>query len=375
MKKIIQRTAAVFLGLMLGAVAWAGLETVTHISDLNSSWPLGSDLASTSDDHIRNIKVALKTDFPNVNAAVTPTPTQFNQLTNNTFSTNRMIVNAPSSGDTITATALATNYALTLNGSSGNPVYMRLIDGKTGTRSWWTAVGDAGTGIWSLHDATRGADILTANTTGDLTITAPSSGTALTVNGLNNSDTLLVQSGTTSAQGFGLRVQAGTTSADYSFLVQNAANNVTYLQVKGNGQILGGGPVAATTVDMTPDKSTFTGTLTGMTAGTTGTVSWSRMGNIVVVYIASAISGTSNATTMTMTGLPSAIQPATTQIGTCPVTDAANGTVIGSFSITTGTITFGRATVNANVVQTGTAFQNSGTKGLPAGWMITYAVN
>src|SRR4051812_43863949 len=87
MKTIIQRTAAIVLGLMFGVGAWAGLETVTHISDLNSSWPLGSDLASTSDDHIRNIKVALKTDFPNVNAAVTGTPTQLNNLTSNiTFS-------------------------------------------------------------------------------------------------------------------------------------------------------------------------------------------------------------------------------------------------------------------------------------------------
>lgn len=72
MNRLRQKTTALVLSFVLGiGFAWAGLETVTHIQDLNSSWPLGSDLASTSDDHIRNIKVALKTDFPNFNGTYT----------------------------------------------------------------------------------------------------------------------------------------------------------------------------------------------------------------------------------------------------------------------------------------------------------------
>lgn len=47
-----------------------GLESVNHISDLNTSNPTISDGLSQGDDHIRNIKTALKTDFPNINGVV-----------------------------------------------------------------------------------------------------------------------------------------------------------------------------------------------------------------------------------------------------------------------------------------------------------------
>jgi hypothetical protein len=56
------------------------IETVTHISDLNQSYPASGDDPSEGDDHIRNIKKALATDFANINAAVTATPTQLNNI-------------------------------------------------------------------------------------------------------------------------------------------------------------------------------------------------------------------------------------------------------------------------------------------------------
>lgn len=72
MNRLRTKFTAIVWSLVLGiSLAWAGLETVTHIQDLNASWPLGSDLASTSDDHVRNIKSALKTDFPNFNGTYT----------------------------------------------------------------------------------------------------------------------------------------------------------------------------------------------------------------------------------------------------------------------------------------------------------------
>jgi len=47
------------------------LESVSHISDLVVTNPVGAtDPKSEGDDHIRNIKTALKTDFPNINGAV-----------------------------------------------------------------------------------------------------------------------------------------------------------------------------------------------------------------------------------------------------------------------------------------------------------------
>ena len=56
------------------------LESVDHIDDLNAANPLGTDARSYGDDHIRNIKRALKADFPNIDAAVTTTPAELNVL-------------------------------------------------------------------------------------------------------------------------------------------------------------------------------------------------------------------------------------------------------------------------------------------------------
>jgi hypothetical protein len=69
-KRMFVKAFAATLGLLAAAVGYCGLEVVTHIQDLNASWPLGSDQAATADDHIRNIKSALKTDFPNFNGTV-----------------------------------------------------------------------------------------------------------------------------------------------------------------------------------------------------------------------------------------------------------------------------------------------------------------
>jgi microcystin-dependent protein len=49
-----------------------GLETGTYVSDLNPAWPLGTDLESQGDDHIRLIKAVLKATFPGQNAPLTP---------------------------------------------------------------------------------------------------------------------------------------------------------------------------------------------------------------------------------------------------------------------------------------------------------------
>jgi hypothetical protein len=52
------------------------LETGSHISDLVVTNPTHADSLSQTDSHIRLIKSALKTDFPNINAPVTITPAQ-----------------------------------------------------------------------------------------------------------------------------------------------------------------------------------------------------------------------------------------------------------------------------------------------------------
>jgi hypothetical protein len=56
------------------------VETATYVSDLNASNPAHSDPLSAADAHMRLIKAALKATFPNINAAVTPTPAALNQI-------------------------------------------------------------------------------------------------------------------------------------------------------------------------------------------------------------------------------------------------------------------------------------------------------
>jgi hypothetical protein len=55
-----------------------GLETVTNIDDLVVTNPLSTDARSQGDDHIRNIKLALKTDLPNITGVMTATQAELN---------------------------------------------------------------------------------------------------------------------------------------------------------------------------------------------------------------------------------------------------------------------------------------------------------
>ena len=53
---------------------------VSYTSDLNASYPGATDAKSEGDDHIRNIKTALKNTFVNIAGAVTPTHTELNYV-------------------------------------------------------------------------------------------------------------------------------------------------------------------------------------------------------------------------------------------------------------------------------------------------------
>jgi hypothetical protein len=147
-------------------------------------------------------------------------------------------------------------------------------------------------------------------------------------------------------------------------------NNVERIRLASDGSTVN---ITATafqvnTVDLTPSTNTFTATLGGMTVGTTGTLTYKKIGNVVTLYnnTGSSITGTSNTTAMTITGIPSLITPPVPRIVSC-------------YFIDTGGFAAGSATVSAtNTITTflgnGSVFTNSGTKGLPNGWSITYTV-
>lgn len=56
------------------------LESATYISDLVSTNPTSSDNLSQGDEHLRLLKSTLRSTFPNVSGAVTPTHTELNVL-------------------------------------------------------------------------------------------------------------------------------------------------------------------------------------------------------------------------------------------------------------------------------------------------------
>lgn len=115
-----------------------GLEAGTHIQDLNSAWPLGSDLESTADDHLRLLKTVLKGDFPNFNGTYNsaslpvfgspgdtntgmyfPSADTVGWATNGTTrgnvnATGNWSFGAPSTGTTLAITGFATGVALNL---------------------------------------------------------------------------------------------------------------------------------------------------------------------------------------------------------------------------------------------------------------------
>ena len=56
------------------------IESATYLDDLDPANPGSTDAKGEGDDHIRLVKQVLQTTFPNVNAAVNPTPTELNYL-------------------------------------------------------------------------------------------------------------------------------------------------------------------------------------------------------------------------------------------------------------------------------------------------------
>lgn len=116
------------------------------------------------------------------------------------------------------------------------------------------------------------------------------------------------------------------------------------------------------------ESGSFTATLTGFSSTVTETVEWYKSLNSTVLILPLGAGGTSNATTMTMTGLPAAISPALTQAVVTRVTD--NGAVAfgtATIDVSSRVITFGLGASASG------AFTGSGSKGLPANWTMVYA--
>lgn len=121
-----------------------------------------------------------------------------------------------------------------------------------------------------------------------------------------------------------------------------------------NGLTLAAGSFDARQTEV---ASTAVLTLTGCTTTPTGTARFVRQGKAVTAYLP-AISGTSNTTAATLTGLPSELYPARDQTVVCLTRDATAGLKVATATVgTAGVITLFTDAA-------GGAFANTGTKGV-----------
>lgn len=174
------------------------LEVPTYISDLVTTNPAGGDPKSQGDDHIRYLKSALKTTFPNVTGAVTPTHTELNYVAGVTSAVQTQInTKAAKTGDTHTGTHDFTGATVTVAAPSAgsNPVTKTYADALAFATVLPAQTGNAGKTIqtngttaswgfttWTTKTTTYTAvagDALNCNTTGGaFTVTLPASPTA-----------------------------------------------------------------------------------------------------------------------------------------------------------------------------------------------------
>jgi hypothetical protein len=307
-------------------------------------------------------------------------------------------IDAPASGTALTVNAVSGGSGVFVNTLSSAAAYA--VSGPAATQINALQIQQSGQTAWTLYEPAStsdlrffaGADRVVFTAAGNVTINAPTSGVALTVtaatgargvvfNGVAGQYTQKILGSSTSGQSFGLNIQAGTISTDYALFIGNAAASIEFMRVWGDGGLTIGVPTggnkgagtlnAATQLYVNNlaafQTGTFTGTLTGCTTAVTGTMTWTRSFNIVTVYSPLGMTGTSNAATFTMTGLPAAIQPAAEQLCACSIENNGSNSAGYAEVSGSGTVTFAIGLVSGTLIlYSSGSFTASGVKGLNA---------
>ena len=205
---------------------------------------------------------------------------------------------------------------------------------------------------------------------GPIVINTPAGTVALTINGATGQDALDVKvAGTLIFSVAAGGIFANTWSSISGIQTITASSG---LQITG-GPISGKGPIAGVQVDLTPDTGTFTGSITGCTTAVNIACKWTRIGNLVILVLnntnASA-TGTSNSTSMTITGIPAAIQPAGTQATKIAFMEDNTAGTDGAGNLSGGTITLFKG-----ASQSGASWTAAGTKGMANANTFAYILN
>jgi hypothetical protein len=165
------------------------------------------------------------------------------------------------------------------------------------------------------------------------------------------------------------RVRAS--GAAFEVQASNEAESVftTILQFTGGVLYSNATEVAVTSEDE------FTGTLTGCTTSPTATFLYRKVNNIVTLWTDSNLTGTSNTTAMTLTGVPAAIRPTTSKIVPCSTLQDNSIAVEGVAVVGTGGAIQLQVCGVSGAKVIPDLFTNSGTKGISVGWCITYPLS
>lgn len=159
-------------------------------------------------------------------------------------------------------------------------------------------------------------------------------------------------------QAYGLTLGAG--ASDYIVAKDND------LQGNKTGPILNSSTGANNDLDY---ESTFTATGTGFTATVNGTGRFRREGRHATVYLPTSLTGTSNTTAFTITGMPTDIRPARNQSFPVLITDNGVNAFGWAVVATTGTITLAPTAAN-----NAAGWTNAGTKAI-AEQVLTYSLD
>jgi hypothetical protein len=389
------------------APTWTSLHTFTKAGEailVNSASPFIRIQDTGAAGSIIEVKAINLKAIINSNWTTTPTPLslQINGTEAIGIGTNgNVTIAAPSIGTALTVnTAAAALSAVFTDGT---------VSGFIQASSTLFGVGTSSahrTGLW-----TNNIERLTISSAGAVTINAPSSAViALTITGQGGTDVFvtndggfsrsatfnsthanggylqLTQSGGAFGQlGSGAALVSGV-STDFGLNVSGAhnvflgVNGTIILKALGTSAptLQGYGPVNAGLVDMTPDQGSWTTTLSSsFVANPNGTLNWVRIGSHVRIFATADISGTSNGVAdFSASGLPAAITPAHLKVVLTPYCYSSGNIQEAAVTVNTGgTLTFQVIVVNGALVQVGAnSWGNAGTKGIKAGFEITYSL-
>ena len=310
-------------------------------------------------------------------------------------------------GDTARWTVTAGSSQCALFVANQNETSAMVTGGPTGPQACLRTLGS-----YPIVFGTSNTYVGQILSTGGWVIPAPSSGTTFTVNQTSGASALAASIGnglSTCYSVFTGQLCVGTEGGDYpsvgynwnpqslgsdKYLVTDYASRVqfktggllvqtapsgtaagaitftTRFSISQAGAITGYGATAAALVDMSPDSGSFTVTLTGCTTSPTATAYWSKQGNQITITLPT-LTATSNATTLTLTGLPAVITPTRNQNCAVAFLDDNSAATNGACQFnTTSTINFYKGASTS-----GTSWTAAGTKGLAAPNTVTYMLN